>query len=259
VLAQQTWPRFEKAMAPKVAGAWHLHRLTDALDFFVLFSSMASVFGTPGQGNYAAANGFLDGLAHFRRARGQAGLSINWGPWDGGEWRRPDAQDIRRWDAQGIGLIPSSRVSPRSNRRSPIGAQIGVCRPTGRRRWRSIRRMRSLRCCAISRRERPPRAHSPPKEASSLLARCGSSRRTAVRRSSDHVREQAIRVLGLDPSFPLDTRVGWRTRTRFADGARAQEPAAAQHRSAASVDAGVRLPDRRSRSPVISSRSLFRR
>ena len=47
----------------------------------MLFSSAASLFGTVGQSNYAAANAFLDGLAHYRRARGQVALSVNWGSW----------------------------------------------------------------------------------------------------------------------------------------------------------------------------------
>jgi acyl transferase domain-containing protein/acyl carrier protein len=70
-------PRDSKAL-----GAWHLDRLTDGdpLDCFVMFSSVASLFGTPGQGNYAAANAFLDALAHQRRARGRPALAINLGP-----------------------------------------------------------------------------------------------------------------------------------------------------------------------------------
>ena len=66
----------------KVMGAWHLDQLTqrDALDAFVMFSSVASLFGTPGQGNYAAANAFLDALAHHRRARGHHALALNLGP-----------------------------------------------------------------------------------------------------------------------------------------------------------------------------------
>jgi myxalamid-type polyketide synthase MxaB len=83
VLLNQTAERFARVMAPKVGGAWQLHAQTQhlPLDFFVCFSSMASVMGAAGQSNYAAANAFLDALAHHRRARGLPALSINWGPW----------------------------------------------------------------------------------------------------------------------------------------------------------------------------------
>ena len=86
VFIQQTWQRFESVLAPKIDGAWHLHELTldSELDFFVLCSSVASVFGSPGQGAYAAGNAFLDALAARRRANGQVGLSVNWGAWAGG-------------------------------------------------------------------------------------------------------------------------------------------------------------------------------
>ncbi|MFQ5794194.1 MAG: type I polyketide synthase [Candidatus Bipolaricaulia bacterium] len=72
-------------LRPKVVGGWLLYRFLgdDSLDFFVLFSSAASLLGVLGQGaaNYAAANAFLDGLVHHRQAQGRPALSINWGPW----------------------------------------------------------------------------------------------------------------------------------------------------------------------------------
>jgi short-subunit dehydrogenase len=90
VVAEQTWARFEKVLAPKLQGAWNLHQLTrhHALDFFVLFSSAASLLGSAGQSNYAAANAFLDSLAQMRRAQGLPALSINWGPWAAKAWPR---------------------------------------------------------------------------------------------------------------------------------------------------------------------------
>jgi NADPH:quinone reductase-like Zn-dependent oxidoreductase/acyl carrier protein len=83
ILLQLNRERFMSVMAPKIRGAWNLHILTlnESLDFFVLFSSAASLLGSPGQGNYAAANAFLDALAHHRRAQGRPAISINWGPW----------------------------------------------------------------------------------------------------------------------------------------------------------------------------------
>ncbi|WP_425270857.1 SDR family NAD(P)-dependent oxidoreductase [Mycobacterium nebraskense] len=84
VIASLTPERIDAVLRSKVDGAWHLHELTRELDLsaFVVFSSMAGIVGAPGQGNYAAANSFLDGLAAYRRAHRLPGLSIAWGMWE---------------------------------------------------------------------------------------------------------------------------------------------------------------------------------
>ena len=105
LLLNMSWQQFKQVMTPKVEGVWHLHDLTQEkpLDFFVCFSSITSILGSSGQGNYAAANAFMDGLVHHRRTMGLPGLSINWGPWaEEGMAARLGSQHQNRMLTQGI-------------------------------------------------------------------------------------------------------------------------------------------------------------
>jgi NADPH:quinone reductase-like Zn-dependent oxidoreductase/thioesterase domain-containing protein/NAD(P)-dependent dehydrogenase (short-subunit alcohol dehydrogenase family)/acyl carrier protein len=106
IMTEMTLDQLDRAMAPKVQGAWNLHVATREapLDFFVLFSSVASVLGSPGQANYAAGNSFLDALAHARRAQGLPATAINWGPWAGSGMAAEGGRDASV-KSRGMGLI----------------------------------------------------------------------------------------------------------------------------------------------------------
>lgn len=112
VLAQQTARRFRRVMAPKVTGAWNLHLQSQdlPLDFFVLFSSIASISGSPGQGGYVAANTFLESLAHHRRALGLPGLAINWGAISDVGFVARNAKVKDHLDRSGLFGIPPGRA-----------------------------------------------------------------------------------------------------------------------------------------------------
>ncbi|ORJ57852.1 type I polyketide synthase [Mycobacterium simiae] len=108
LIGSLTPERMDRVLRAKIDGAWNLHELTRDHDVsaFVLFSSMAGIVGSPGQGNYAAANSFLDALATARRAQGLPGLSVAWGLWEqaSGMTGHLDERDKARMSR--IGLAP---------------------------------------------------------------------------------------------------------------------------------------------------------
>jgi acyl transferase domain-containing protein len=107
-LVNATNEQLREVLRPKVAGGWLLHRIFASvpLDFFVLFSSASGVLSSPMVGAYAAANAFLDALAHHRAARGQPALSIDWGLWTGaGMAESVDAASLATLTARGMGSL----------------------------------------------------------------------------------------------------------------------------------------------------------
>ncbi|MBM3288790.1 MAG: SDR family NAD(P)-dependent oxidoreductase, partial [Candidatus Hydrogenedentes bacterium] len=134
VIGRLDMQSFSSVMRPKVDGAFLLHRRFDAngngapnrLDFFVLFSSVASVMGAAGQAGYAAGNAFMDALAHYRRAHGQPAISINWGPWaEAGMAARSHLAE--RMEAQGIaGIKPDEGIAVLDRIVSSGASHVGV-------------------------------------------------------------------------------------------------------------------------------------
>ncbi|MER5932775.1 type I polyketide synthase [Streptomyces sp. NPDC002054] len=127
LLENLTTEDLDRVWRPKAEAAWHLHELTrdTKLSAFVLFSSFAGVIGGPAQANYAAANSFLDALAHRRRAQGLTAVSLAWGYWgDSSEMTsRLSPVDVARFERsgmlplsadQGLGLLDAAAAVDRA-------------------------------------------------------------------------------------------------------------------------------------------------
>jgi acyl transferase domain-containing protein len=213
VIAGQTWPRFATVMGPKVFGSWNLHTLCGELDFLVFFSSGASVAGSPGQVNHAAANAFEDALAWHRQAQGLPTLSINWGPWaeiGAAADRRLVQPGSLQLIAPADGLAALEHAMRRDGARSPFEtAQIAVLASD----WAHLREQRAagteppllfseLAVAAAA----PGRAPAPAVQAVASLhermaAALPARRKTVLR---DEVRRLTVKVLGVQRADELD-------------------------------------------------------
>ncbi len=199
------WARFEAGLAPKVRGALLLHQATlgRPLDFFALFSSAAALLGSPGQGAYAAANSFLDALAHLRRAAGLPAVAFDWGPWQGAGLARV-AGAVERFAALGLQPLEPQRALDAFLALAAEGpAQSGILRFD----LEGVRRGAAARLpvlCALAGEEgAPPRRPPPARRCSPPLRRAG--RAVLIELLTAQVRE----VLRLDPAGRLDPTQGF--------------------------------------------------
>jgi NADPH:quinone reductase-like Zn-dependent oxidoreductase/acyl carrier protein len=220
VLMQLTAERFAAVMAAKVAGSWNLHRETERLklDFFVLFSSVASLLGSSGQANHAAANAFEDALAHYRRSRGLTALSVNWGGWsESGRATELDSRFVRRWSALGMGTI-ASRDGLRSLERalSEGRTQLGVFPMDWERYVRQLPGAATAPYLSNLMAELSPgRSGVPTRTDPGPASRAFADRLMSVpadercKLLSDHVREHVARVLGAESSEAIPVLRGF--------------------------------------------------
>ncbi|UQA61056.1 type I polyketide synthase [Polyangium aurulentum] len=196
-----------RVLGPKMHGAWNLHALTASrtLDFFVLYSSVASLIGSPGQANYGAANAFMDSFAHARRARGLPATSIHWGPFTDVGLAAAQANRGARMSERGVvGLEPAQGNLALGRLLERPRAEVGIVRFDVRHWLQFYPQMANHPY--LSELERGPGARpqqlfratleaAPPSEWSRLL--------------EGHVREQVGRVMHIDPAS-IDGSVSFR-------------------------------------------------
>lgn len=210
-LLQQDPGRFARVFAAKVHGGYLLDTLTrgDSLDFFVLFSSIASVLGSRGQSNHSAANAFLDLLARERHSRGLPGLSINWGAWTdvGAAVQRGVTERI---GALGLGaLTPSQGLLAMERLLAQDRAQAAVLIVD----WKQYLAQAgqggppaflSAMASQSEPASAPARFAAPQSDLRQQIAAAVPARRRPL--VAAFVREKALRALGLDPSRNVDPR-----------------------------------------------------
>ncbi|WP_431775532.1 type I polyketide synthase [Streptomyces cucumeris] len=201
-----TTDRVDAVLAPKVDGAWHLHELTRELDLsaFVLFSSSATVFGGPGQANYAAANAFLDALAVERHRQGLPAVAISWGWWgeSSGMTENLNETDVARLGrggmlpmatAQGLELLGKAADLARPN---VMAARLDLA---------AVRSAGTVPAVLRGLVRRPARRAAPSSVAAREAVRlAGSSVADQMKAIGELVREQVAAVLGHPSGASVD-------------------------------------------------------
>ncbi|MEE8526588.1 MAG: SDR family NAD(P)-dependent oxidoreductase, partial [Thermoanaerobaculia bacterium] len=202
--------RLTATLRPKVAGTWALHQATRELelDFFICFSSISSVWGSAGMAHYAAANHFLDAIAHYRSSLGLPALTVNWGPWAGGGMVSDQA--LRSFERLGVASLPPVEALAALEALSASGAVQRTVADVDWKRFKPV---------FESRRHQPLLEHLTVEEQveevpSEAVAELRLSDVPAGERRqllTEHLRTEVGAVLGLRASDPIDPRRGFFT------------------------------------------------
>ena len=208
ILLQQDWSRFASVFAPKLDGALHLSQYAAdfPLDFLCFFSAGAVLLGSAGQGNYSAANAFLDSFVYTCRAQGLPAFSINWGAWEN-TGMMAGLDSLARWSKEGIdALTPQQGVAAFSralDRRLPPHIAILPMR------WADFAqsgRMRPFFAGMVA--SQRPAGQAPQQDRTSDLLRQWEATAPNRRRRLllDTLLGEVIVVLGLRPATVIDPR-----------------------------------------------------
>ena len=221
IIIQQNWERFEKVTAPKVQGAFLLHEFTRnlPLDFFILFSSAASMLGNPGQSNYVVGNSFMDGFAYYRRSLGLHALSINWGPWAKIGLAAATGNQIENiWKEKGVGIVePEHGHQFLDTLLESDAIQAGVFSMDAIKYSeklpgsKNVDFIKELLESVKTERAGSQSGDATPSTSLVFLDKVKEASRDDARELIfDHVRGQFLQVMGLDSSHPIDPEQGFR-------------------------------------------------
>lgn len=200
VIANLDPKQLEQVLTPKVAGLWNLHRYSQGLklDCFIAYSSIAALLGAPGQGNYAAANSFMDAFMHWRQQQGLPGLSINWGPWAGAGMA--DVQQDNNLALSGMAKLTAGQSFAFLDQvlAQPQSAQLGLFNVD----WQQFKFNRSSLTKALQ----PVKQIEQPFLSEQLSALPIAQRQRFLR---NYLIEQVSEVLGLTDTRQLATETGF--------------------------------------------------
>jgi myxalamid-type polyketide synthase MxaE and MxaD len=207
LLASIAQESFTKVLRPKLVGSFVLDRVFAGpeVDFFVMFSSLGSLLGPPGQGSYAAANAWLDALAHHRRRRGRHALAVNWGAWAGLGLAQSDGarRTIEELERRGVGSFSGPEGVDALGRLLDGDAAQGAVMPADWKRYAEV--ASRTRLPSIVRDRVSPvaeRKASGPSLTERLRATEPGERRALL---EEHLRSQLVAVLHIGPE-KVDTQ-----------------------------------------------------